>query len=358
MNKFAFWIITGILPVALFAQDANNFSIMGEVKDGHIRKVYLSYFGSHGIRTDSATVEGHVYRLTGKISNGMVVSLSSTGPDDLPAPDQLVGLYLQPSENIRVTHGWSFSDAAISGSPVNAEYSKLMGMMKDYKAKRAGQSGEREDVYGRYMRENPNSPLLEYALSCYLGDMKWITAKDVEGVRGYLGLLPDSQRNTAFARTVTELLDKKTTFETSVAVGRPAPDFTQNDTAGRPVTLSSYRGKWVLVDFWASWCGPCRQDNPNVVAVYRKYHPNGFEIIGVSLDQSETSWKKAIRDDKLAWAQVSDLKYWNNALVKEYGIQGVPQNFLIDPRGVIIAKGLRGADLEKKLSEIYKNQLK
>jgi peroxiredoxin len=162
-------------------------------------------------------------------------------------------------------------------------------------------------------------------------------------------------RNTAALLAVAHQLENKETFENTVAVGRPAPDFTQNDTAGRPVSLSSFRGKYVLVDFWASWCGPCRQENPTVVAAYQKFHGKGFEIIGISLDQDEKSWKKAIRTDKLTWTHVSDLKNWNNAVAKAYGVQGVPQNFLIDPQGKIVARGLRGEDLDKKLSEIYKN---
>jgi peroxiredoxin len=148
-------------------------------------------------------------------------------------------------------------------------------------------------------------------------------------------------------------MDKLVTFDKTAAVGQPAPDFKQNDTAGHPVSLSSFRGKYVLLDFWASWCGPCREENPAVVSAYGKYHPRGLEILGVSLDQKEDSWKKAIRADKLTWTHLSDLQYWNNAVAKLYGVQGVPQNFLIDPGGKIIARGLRGQDLDKKLEEIF-----
>jgi peroxiredoxin len=141
-----------------------------------------------------------------------------------------------------------------------------------------------------------------------------------------------------------------------VGIGRIAPDFTQNDTLGNPVSLSSFRGKFLLIDFWASWCGPCRQENPNVVAAFKKYNNKGFDILGVSLDQptGKEKWLKAIHDDNLTWTQVSDLKFWGNAVAAQYGIQAIPQNFLLDPNGKIIGKNLRGEALNKKLEEIIK----
>lgn len=138
------------------------------------------------------------------------------------------------------------------------------------------------------------------------------------------------------------------------AVGSIAPDFTMNDTEGKPFTLSSLRGKYVLVDFWASWCGPCRGENPNVVAAYNKYKDKNFTILGVSLDEDKASWLKAIQADNLTWKQVSDLKYWQNATVELYGYgeTGIPYNVLLDPQGKIIATALRGSDLDKKLAEV------
>ncbi len=133
------------------------------------------------------------------------------------------------------------------------------------------------------------------------------------------------------------------------AVGSDALDFTQNDTAGLPVKFSSFKGKYVLVDFWASWCKPCRMENPNVLAAYDRFKEKNFTVLGVSLDRSRDSWLKAIGDDKLVWVQVSDLKFWNNAVAMQYKIQQIPQNFLIDPNGKIIGKNLRGADLDSKL---------
>jgi peroxiredoxin len=135
-------------------------------------------------------------------------------------------------------------------------------------------------------------------------------------------------------------------------IGRPAPVFTQNDSKGRPITLSSFRGQYLLLDFWASWCGPCREENPNVLKTWRKYHSKGFTVLGVSLDDKKKGWLEAIRKDGLPWTQVSDLEGWKNAAAKLYGVEGVPMNYLIDKEGTIVAKGLRGPELKKKLEEL------
>jgi peroxiredoxin len=136
------------------------------------------------------------------------------------------------------------------------------------------------------------------------------------------------------------------------AIGSDATDFTQNDTTGKPVTLSSLRGKYVLLDFWASWCRPCRMENPNVVKAYQRFSNKNFTILGISLDQQKEAWVKAIQADKLSWTQVSDLQHWSNAVAQLYHVTGIPQNFLVDPTGKIVAKNLRGADLEAKLCEL------
>ena len=137
-------------------------------------------------------------------------------------------------------------------------------------------------------------------------------------------------------------------------IGSSAPDIIMADTAGKPFSLSSLKGKYVLVDFWASWCAPCRGENPNVVANYNKYKNKNFTILGVSLDEDRAAWVKAIKKDKLSWKNVSDLKGWSSAAVSKYGFDGIPYNVLLDPQGKIIATELRDADLGKKLAEVLK----
>jgi peroxiredoxin len=157
---------------------------------------------------------------------------------------------------------------------------------------------------------------------------------------------PDNSFVQAFHNKVQNAL--------KLAVGGEAPEIALPDSTGKIIKLSSLRGKIVIIDFWASWCGPCRKECPNMVKMYKTFNPKGLEIFGVSLDKDRAAWLKAIKDEGLTWTHVSDLKFWQCEAAKTYNVSGIPYTVLIDKEGKIIAKGLRGADLEKKLTEIFK----
>ena len=163
------------------------------------------------------------------------------------------------------------------------------------------------------------------------------------------GILKDKWGEYQVAREFIYIVEQLKT----VTIGSVAPEISLPDPEGKIVSLSSFRGKYVLVDFWAKWCGPCRRENPNVVKVYKKFKDKGFEVFGVSLDRTKNDWLQAIAEDDLAWTHVSDLQYFNSAAAKTYGINAIPFSILLDPNGVIIAKNLRGNALEAKLEEIF-----
>ena len=385
--KKLFFCIAAVLPAMAFAQTSDTFTINGKLgTTGAPAKVYLIYqLGANNV-VDSANVANGSFSFTGSLLNpvnatiavdykgiGLAKYVQQNYPDGGPSKtaDDL-NLFLEKG-TITVSSKDSISKAQITGSPLNDDNRKLtlqlavinkkaQALMAEAKAATPEQQkapdfqsslqarykniqAEQKAALKNFITNNPNSYLSLLAINSVGGP-----APDPSEIEPLYNGLSQSLKDTETGKNLKHGIDGlKVT-----AIGSIAPDFVQNDTNGAPVKLSSFRGKYVLLDFWASWCGPCRQENPNVVRNYNKYKAKNFTVLGVSLDKPEgkSAWLAAIKNDGLIWTQVSDLKFWNNEAAALYQVSSIPQNYLIDPDGKIIAKNLRGEDLDAKLQEL------
>ena len=357
----------------------HTFTLEGNtsnLKKDTLDKVYIDYLLDGDWKNDSALVKGNKYVFSGVVDEPVLAYLRVTYkraiPQKINQKRDVATVYLMPT-TLGVTHVDSFASVKVSGSIAHDAYSALNDKMKPLNTEMEALSKEyrafaekkdeegmksvedrfeaiearQREVYKSEFLANPASPIAVYMLDRYAGYD--INAEDVDPL---FAKLPASSKASPSGKT----LEEKLNIARITGIGKSAPEFVQNDTLGKPVALSSFRGKYLLVDFWASWCGPCRKENPNVVKVFQKYKDKGFHILGVSLDQpnAKDKWMKAIHDDQLTWTHVSDLRYWKNEVAVQYGVQAIPQNYLIDPAGKIIAKNLRGEDLDEKLGELIK----
>ena len=375
MKKILFALL--LLQLGAFAQGKKKFTISGKYGSFSApAKVYLEYEMNGKTIVDSVVLKDGSFKFSGKAPVWPVEAaliFDTKGVGKRKSFEQAT-VYLEPG-NIRfVSEGKSTLGAQITGTPSNNDYTDFNNLVDAAFAKMTPE--DRKFLEGKISPET--TPDFETQLAGFKKRYSDLTLnayvafiQSHPGARLSLDLLPKVayDRDYTIVKPLFDGLSDKVKTSTEgvkfaeslermkhTGIGRTAPDFELPDTTGNMVKLSSFRGKYVLLDFWASWCGPCRAENPNLVKIYQQFSTQNFTIIGVSLDRpgNRAAWLSAIKKDGLPWLQLSDLKCWDSPAAKLFGVQAIPQNFLIDPNGVIIGKTLMGKDLELKLKEIFK----
>ncbi len=376
MKKILF-LLTALSPLFAVAQVGGTFTIKG--KAGSLdapAQVYLLYqLGANKIADSSAVVNGD-FSFTGNTLNPvnafLVMDYKGVGMAKLEEATADVFTFFLEKGETTITTPDSIKKAKITGSLINEENTKLLAQVKAIEAEAMKLNTEIQAAPAA--KQNSNEYQAEMQAKFKVLQSKHRSALQtfiVTHPNSYLSLIAlntlDSKidpfesdnlyntlsadlKGTEAAKVLKESIDRAKLS----AVGAMAPEFSQNDTRGLPLKLSAFKGKYLLIDFWASWCGPCRQASPTMVRLFNKYKTRNFTILGVSLDRpgAKDDWLAAIKNDGLVWSHVSDLQFWNNSVAQLYSVSAIPSNFLLDPTGKIIARDLRGVDLENKLAEV------
>jgi peroxiredoxin len=308
----------------------SNLQLKGTVTDTVAQYVYLQKFHNKMFKTiDSVKVKDGSFSFKTKVKAPELYGLS------VNTANSPLYIFLENTPiTVKLSPKKYYSTSVIEGS-------ESQNLFDTYR--------KTKDVeISKFIIEHPKSIVSGYVLY-----RNWSYRLTPAEITANIALLDKNQQSSVYVKELKELV----TVLNGVAIGKKAPDFTANNPEGKPVHFSENLKGYTLIDFWASWCGPCRKENPNVVAAYKEFHDKGFNIIGVSLDKKKENWIKGIKDDNLDWQHVSDLKFWNSEIAKLYGVRAIPGNYLIDSKGIIVAKNLEGEELKTTLKTLLDNKL-